>query len=839
MALHVANPLVLTNNRAHNSGHIVIDDHSVLLSDHIVHQTLFEKHPNMRVLFDQAHEEQLNVGFALSDSTSLESPDSDDDQAESTQANDITLKNFLENELSLTIDKYENSERALGASLKDCNTFVLGGPTKPFSEEELESIVNFVFDGGSLLITGNYSSLAMHEEETMKGGNSLNSLLERFGLRAKQLLSYPPDQISEFQPHYISSEVNCIFLDEPFCLEIFSGTSERKAYTIATIPQTKEPFIVCIEFKYGRIVVVADTSIFDRYLRFGQNRQIVLNIFRWLTFNNLLDCWNSKMNSVVQRGQVESFSIELRNPHSTRLEFVNCFLDTHSSADIVGKNEQDLRSLPPYGEACLEWSIIPKRIGLQKLSLAISVAGQSEHSPIFFDSVAQFKCISDVEIEITILNNSEEVPEVIESGKSIEVKAVARHKVTDKKVNLSLELEATNFKVIKMGETSSRKSWQLMALAPGEWPVTINAKDINQKKTRLVHVKRTKQEQRKSLEEDVIPRLDRLIQEVVTDILPELSIKVVQDIPIRLLSPEEHVCLLTMSDQQKQLLEMIKIARIEDRRNNPLVSRLIGYLAPSYSPVNGCCIPYDPELARSLASLNPEFEDQLSQTFLILAGESQSKLERSLLSLILHEKYGHGFFFAGTTLGKQLSLLYKYGLTRNVVPGDIKQSYVRLLYQDYKEVIQAMWDSALIVNEGFATWLELALLPYLKDMSEHDASQRKRLLIEAYDPSYQDFISQSPYFKRFPPSYGSRYREGYEYLKCIEDAYEHASSEHSVLTAVMHATDIDFGIFEANEQVRFSLNASTLAHALLNDEDSYARATQRLRQLTHSYSTLM
>ncbi len=74
----------------------------------------------------------------------------------------------------------------------------------------------------------------------------------------------------------------------------------------------------------------------------------------------------------------------------------------------------------------------------------------------------------------------------------------------------------------------------------------------------------------------------------------------------------------------------------------------------------------------------------------------------NLLSIIIHEKFGHGYFQQYTTLGKKLLEL------------EYHQKGIELLMKELEKIsnryatgIQWLAVSTLIVDEGFATWLEL------------------------------------------------------------------------------------------------------------------------------------
>ena len=713
---------------------------------------------------------------------------------------------------------------------------VLGAPVKPLKQQTVDAIIDFVEQGGGLLIAHDYQSLFQYEQhryELHQAGDPLNSLLEAFGLRMKRLLSYPPEEISDFYPHYLSSTVNRLFVREPVYLEILEDLPKRVKNSpprlVAQLPSTKQPFLTAVEAEYGRVVALADYALFrDDYISYGNNRQLVLNIFRWLSGSNHLDCFNAQIQPEIYQGQTTDFSIVLHNPQPERLEHIHCLLESDTGVEITDPQKK-IRSISPYGRTELNWTVEPRRLGGQKLNLTIDFPEKSNNESLFFDTVAQFKCLPDAEIDLVIRNSRGEVTREIETGYPFEVQAVFRKTTSIQADSLGLQLEApSSHLMVEPVESMGAHRWRLNALSDLDSSVTLVIEDTDQRVSLPIRVQASAKDRIASLEQDVMGPIVAELQYRMSQIHPGFDSEAMRQIPCHIYTPDDFTRLLKSPTESEQLLEALQVAREEGNENRPLILYLLKNIAPSFSPDHGCCIPYDPKLATHLSLQHAQFEDNLAQNFLSLEGKDRTWLEQSLAALILHEKYGHGFFFTQTALGRQLAILYKHGMTRNADLLQLKAPYPRMFYQEYKQAIQALWDSAVILNEGFAAWIELAVLPSCSGIISEAAYRRKDFLFNR-DTGLSLLSRNSEYFKRFPPFRNSRYQEGCEYFQFIEGYFGKHCGARCAIQALIKATDIDLGISESNGQVQFALDADALTNLLMSDSDDSARADMRLR----------
>ncbi|MDJ0695370.1 MAG: hypothetical protein QNJ50_13575 [Mastigocoleus sp. MO_188.B34] len=716
--------------------------------------------------------------------------------------------------------------------LQGYQLLIMAAPTSALTPEEVKAIVSFVRQGNSLLVASDQNSLV---------GNNINAVLESLGLRFEELLNYPPEEVFNLLPHYISSEVSQLKIKEPVYLKTLPNCP-YPVDIIATLPDTGKTLLAAVEVpgsnKSGRVVVLGNNLIFsDKYINICNNLKLASNILCWLADQNSLDCRDAHIATEIIYKENAKFSIVITNPKSQRLENLTCVLEADTDV-LIQEPRKKVRFLPSNGQTLLQWTIIPQHVGQQTLRLTIDIAepGNSETSKIsslFFAPVAQFQCLPDAEFDLVFLNPQGKAQEIVTTGIPFEVQALTRWNNHAKAVTLKMELECplTHIKV----EQISTQRWYLTVLDPGDWLITLHISDINKKITRLVHAYPSAKIQTEKIQRDVVKPLAAEIHYQVSQIRQEFNSEIIQQIPFLLLTPEEQVNRLYNYSTKEQLLETLQAARNETKRFSPVVETLLQLIAPTYSPLHGCCIPYDPKLAAHLVKEHPFFEQQLAYNFQCIDGNEhygQAWLEGNIAALLLHEKYGHGFFYNHTKVGQQLTILYRHGLLRKVDSEGLKSPYPRLLYQEYKSVIETLHHSCIILNEGFATWLELNILPRLKGSFSQTVYRRKDFLFN-YDEHLTFLQKSSEYFQCFEPFYPSRYQEGYEYLEEIQTIFGTECGSKCVVQAVIKAADVDFGIIEHSGRLELLLSSGKIKEGLLNEDDdnNITSPTERLRSI--------
>jgi hypothetical protein len=160
----------------------------------------------------------------------------------------------------------------------------------------------------------------------------------------------------------------------------------------------------------------------------------------------------------------------------------------------------------------------------------------------------------------------------------------------------------------------------------------------------------------------------------------------------------------------------------------------------------------------------------------------------SILNMILHEKFGHGFFYQHTTLGKKLFELeyHRKGIT--LLMNDLKK-----ISNKYAIGIQWLCMSTLIPNEGFAMWLTSKTFEKtLEKISEDDMHFTKQLNYEIESikkriTSNNDLNVKHEYFTlKYGNPVVNPYAMGLDLFLQIEEKY----GDKCVPKALEIATDI-------------------------------------------------
>jgi hypothetical protein len=706
--------------------------------------------------------------------------------------------------------------------LEQIDILVLAAPTQPLNSEEVSVIDRFVKTGKSLLIATHFDSLQQDR-------HGINELLECFQLRAQQRVGYQHEKITNLTPHYLSAGVRRLAIHRYAACFVIAGDIPQ---AIAQFPGSGAAkfFLTATEFGAGRVVTIGDHTIFtDKQITKDDNQGLVCNIFRWLAHENYLDLRDASFKQHIRHGQSELFSISLFNPKSERLENIQCQLEMSNAGEVEMLSTNNC-SLLPQETIELGWLITPQKLGNQHLTLKVNLPSKFAHSFIL-NPVAKFTCIPDADITLAVHNPHSEVPELVETGVQFQVEAVIRWNKNVEESELALSLSCCS-DVLVLEKLTSRY-WRVVAIEPGNYLLTLTVHETNQTIMHLVHVVLSPEAEIKTVQENLVGLFEAKVYHHLSHWFGQHELETVLPISFELLTPEAQVQKLYSHYLQEQLLDSLQVARNENEAFDALIDDLLFYIAPTYTSNHGCCIPYAPQLAARLIQKYPRREENVAYNFLSVANHSlygSRWLEGNVMALILHEKYGHGFFYTQTVLGKQLAILYRHGLLRKVDYEQLRSPYLRALHQEYKHVIQMINHSALLVNEGFATWVELAGLQEISGSFEETAHRRKKFLFQ--DTQLRLLISRSEYFKRFEPGPGSKYQIMYERFRDIQFFFGGSLGFQCAIAALIKAADVDFGITEQDGRVQFGLKAAVIRDLLLEDRKGYeAGADLRLRRI--------
>jgi len=191
------------------------------------------------------------------------------------------------------------------------NIFIIGVPIAEsyLSLEEIEDLVKYVNDGGSLLIVadkgGDYESKS-----------NLNDLTEHFGVKINSDCLYEDEDqtetssrvnITQFAKHFLTREITKI-IHSGGCTLSIDKSVENESIDVNPIayssegsswhkifngeewieePLSKQPIVAAIHYNLGKVVVIGNLSIFSSFhdsygINAADNFKLISNIISWL-----------------------------------------------------------------------------------------------------------------------------------------------------------------------------------------------------------------------------------------------------------------------------------------------------------------------------------------------------------------------------------------------------------------------------------------------------------------------------------------------------------------------------------------------------------------------------
>lgn len=741
-----------------------------------------------------------------------------------------------------TSRRFQDEARALGMTVTICHTsldestldgqnvLIIAAPTSVFSPSEIQAVTQFVHEGGGALIAINAEAIWRQKQRGDGTLESFNALTESLGLHFEQYFNVPPDVIRDFVPHYLTAGISTLTAWDLCAVAPVAQTH----YPLARLNNADDLFAVGLEIGKGRVVAIGDFIFLgDRDFDEANNQQFAHNILRWLAFRNPIDCFDVKVEREIPLGQSGTITVTLHNPQPQRLERIRCLLESDAGA-LISEPAVKIRSIPAGGQIWLQWSIEPQRLGRQGLSLTIDLPRSKKETPLFFDRFVEFHCSAHAALELQTVDVQGDNRDQFELNQPFVVEGRVRWKDGAKIVPLETDLQypRSKLRLVHRENVEDLDRWHLEGIAPGDYRLTYRIADTEDSATLSVRIRESLRDQIARIHQDVVEPLDAEALRLTSRIREEFASETMRSIPFRLLTPEEYVKALYPLEASRRLLSVLTSARREEMQNLPLLKELLVNLAPVYSPIVGCCVPFDPKLARGWADLHPLLEENILQNFAYMTDYEESWLRQNLAAYILHEKYGHGFFYEQTRLGQQLSILYRHGLLRKADAKYLPSPHPRKFYEDKhgRQAIEALSHSSIILNEGFAAWVELQILPQMSQEIRPAAYRRKVFLLEK-DRGLDTIARKSEYFERFPNFQPSRYQEGYDWLTFIQGYFDDLWAPKCAVQVVIKAADIHLGITEVEGTIQFGMSAQDMEKALLDEECDDARCDMRLRRI--------
>lgn len=732
----------------------------------------------VKILFSQAHKEQLVIA-----------EDAEGESQFSLLRQALTGSEYV---TDYTTDILTPNQ------LADAQILVVGAPRSDFRPEEIDAVKQFVQAGGGLLLVSNAKTM-------INPPSNLNQkMAEMTGLQFQEYLNYPITFLQVFQPHYITANVNRIKVGKVASLTISDG-----ARPLALTKATRQTVMACANVECGRVVAIGDVGwLTDDLLAVESNEQLVVNAFHWLAARNAIDIEQVVIPETVEWGQPAKVDLYLRNSDAEARLQVECVLE--SDADAIIERTPKSRSIPPGKPTRMRWTVRPQFLGEQELRLSVHIDGDT---PLFFDQLPEMCCLAPGYFTLKIEDKAGKLKTDFETGDYFTVEGVFHWAAEKEQLPCQLELQLDDGLIERGYEQGNDVSrWHLQATAAGTHKLTLRLAETGQSLPALVTVSSSALNRLAEIRAAYVYPLEAEIAERLRQVDESLSHTQIQRQPFKILSPEEFVQEVYKGEAAQWLRGVLAAARREQWYNPELLDLVLIYIAPTYLSNRGSVIPYDPGLASHLAQLHPAQRRYIEYSLLASEESEEVNIKQKIAAYLLHEKFGHGFFYTQTRLGQQLSILQRHDSPKK---------------SDENKAIKLIEDSAIIAHEGFAAWLELTFLGKLDREVRQVVEPRKILLIEDATGLYGREREEGGFFQVFPSRFDSRYREGFEYLDFIGKKF----GLRCAVRLFLLATCIEFGITE-DIQGRPQFEAERIKQLLREPEKPDWHSHSRLHKIT-------
>ena len=679
-------------------------------------------------------------------------------------------------------------------ALQDISVLVIGVPEYKKDSVDVDAVKDFVAKGGALLLVTDAATMLNPPE-------SLQALTAIADVKFQEYLNYRPTYLQTFHPHAITGNINRIRIGS-----IASLTLENGANPLAYTKATQEPVMASFQASGGKIVAVGDVGwLQNKYFDQIDNRLLAKNLFQWLSNENPIEIISLIVPETVKLGQSATVILQFRNNYKNKRPSLKWILDSDEGA-IINQPTREKHAIPPGKIVTIQWQVRPQKLGEQDLRLVLELGTES----ICFDHLPLMNCLAPGYFTLQMKDLDGNPKTTVKMGESFSVEGKFHWTSTPPSPEQKYVLTLSNGLIqdsYEPGQGIDR--WHLTATKPGEHQITLSFADGEQSLSVLVKVKESRQYQLEEIYAAHVLPLDAEIAERLRQVDPILSTPQVREQPFNIVSTDQFIEELYDGEAEVRISGMLASARREQWSNPNLLDIILEYFVPTFIPNKGAYIPYDPDLASHLANLHINQRRYLEYNLLRSNESGTIQLKQNIAAYLLHEKYGHGFFYTQTRLGQQLAILERHSES-----------------EELQALIELIKDSAIIVNEGFATWMELTFLAKLDREIRPSVTARRILLLEEGSGLFSREIN-SDYFKKFLPRFDSRYREGFEYLDYIGRTFNLGCA---VLIFLL-ATNIELGIKENNDGDLEPFDKDKIRNKLLDPENPDGCSQFRLQAM--------
>jgi len=358
---------------------------------------------------------------------------------------------------------------------------VLVAPTRDLRAQEIERLLTFIHDGGSVFLAYDNKSLDMLRTDC------LEILGEHLGFRPKMYRQMPPQMATWLSVHYATTGISKLAIGQTAALEVL----DNDFIPLVDLDETNK-VVGCTHVGQGRVVISADVHwLADTGWNDADNAEFARNIMRWLTSTNPVDCRMVPAANEVIIGEPAAFSLILSNPHNTTLDRIQCELESDHMAAVTTVAEP-IRFLPPGSQTWVQWSVIPKMLGKQCLRLRVVSRYEKQRHTLMFPVAARFNAIADAELSLRFQVESSQDAARVMLDQPFLVVGQVDWQSPEKRAPVTLELEISERTAFHLDEAESQddtaRHWHLTARKAGDHTLTLILSQTGQKVQRRIQV---------------------------------------------------------------------------------------------------------------------------------------------------------------------------------------------------------------------------------------------------------------------------------------------------------------------------------------------------------------
>lgn len=214
--------------------------------------------------------------------------------------------------------------------LRSCDVLILKTPTKPYSDSEVDAIVDFVANGGGLYLIGDHTNV-------FGTGTNLNKIAKHFDLRFNYDCTYElvggnlsfykrprlfPHKVVEEMPDFLfatSCTLNAPWYAEDvivgYGLKNLQADYSQKNFFPADQNSAHLEFGIflqsaAVKYQRGRVLAFTDSTVFSNFWMFMRGKpELLLGSLQWLNKENRFADLNVKLLFAILSGVLLSVNI--------------------------------------------------------------------------------------------------------------------------------------------------------------------------------------------------------------------------------------------------------------------------------------------------------------------------------------------------------------------------------------------------------------------------------------------------------------------------------------------------------------------------------------------------